>query len=522
MKKIMEDKRTKTLIIAIIISLLIAIISTSYAFFTISNKTGSEETITSGTMALTFHDGAKVETDFMIPGEYIEKSFYVTNTGSLATSYDIYLTEVINDFADKTDLVYELISNDGGYSTSNQIQVPSETTKIVDSQSIGTSTTHHYTLRITFLNKNEPQDDNQGRHFSGKLQINEYQSNEVVSNLPATIDTCPDCKYTFHLADYDESNYEFYNTLTYGSSATALTSSQINNLYTDYRELMAETGKNYFLGVKVNSTTNVIEKAYSCVVEGNSPFCIEGSTDGSNFINNKNYLESLYGNACTPYENFNLYCEGDYNKYVDAEGETDISEGDNGGCYIEGSGKAYCYIWVDDSNNNNETCTLSEDTCPGPNCVFASYEVGEITYGCDAEPLTNEQISNLYYDYNNIEYEMFMGLIINSTTNKVDRAYVCTERDNALLCVEASYDGSTFTNNRSILEASYGEFVDSVGCQEQRSERDNTLYGIECRDPHPEVFRSSANVDGSIGMNRMVGAVGCNISYFGIGQCRYY
>ena len=176
MKNLMKDKRTKTLIIAIIIALLVAIISTSYAFFTISNKTGSEETITSGTMALTLHDGPKIETNFMIPGEYIEKTFYVTNTGSLATSYDIYLSEVVNDFADKTDLVYTLTSSDGGYSTPSQVQVPSTETKIVDSQSIGTSTTHHYTLRITFLNKNEAQDDNQGKHFSGKLQINEYQA----------------------------------------------------------------------------------------------------------------------------------------------------------------------------------------------------------------------------------------------------------------------------------------------------------------------------------------------------------
>ena len=169
------EKRVKLLLLSIGIALLVAIISTSYAYFTISNKTGSEETITSGTMALTLHDGSKIETNFMIPGEYIEKSFSVTNTGNLATSYDIYLSEVVNDFADKTDLVYTLTSSDGGYSTPSQVQVPSSSAKIVDNQSIGTTTTHHYTLRITFLNKNEAQDDNQGKHFSGKIQINEYQ-----------------------------------------------------------------------------------------------------------------------------------------------------------------------------------------------------------------------------------------------------------------------------------------------------------------------------------------------------------
>ena len=206
-----KDNRAKILVMAIAISLLVAIISTSYAYFTISNKTGSEETITSGTMALTLHDGAKVETGFMIPGEYIEKTFYVTNTGNLATSYDIYLSEVINDFADKTDLVYTLTSNDGGYSTSGQVQVPSTETKIVDSQAIGTSTTHHYTLRITFLNKNEAQDDNQGKHFSGKLQINEYQAaNNGGGNQPTEEPELIDGSWSTPGSEVDLGGERFY------------------------------------------------------------------------------------------------------------------------------------------------------------------------------------------------------------------------------------------------------------------------------------------------------------------------
>ena len=280
------DKKVKLLLLSIGIALLVAIASTSYAYFTISNKTGSEETITSGTMALTLHDGAKIETDFMIPGEYIEKSFYVTNTGSLATSYDIYLSEVINDFADKTDLVYTLTSSDGGYNTSSQVQVPSASAKIVDNQSIGTSTTHHYTLRITFLNKNENQDDNQGKHFSGKIQINEYQDIDVIP----TIDTCPNCKYLFYLSsDYGSTEYIPYDGIT------PLSSTQMNMLQNNYEDVVEEVGKPVFLGLDVNENTNIVEKAYVCGIENDVPFCLEASKDGSTYTTNQEIMMPLFG-----------------------------------------------------------------------------------------------------------------------------------------------------------------------------------------------------------------------------------
>ena len=279
------DKKVKLLLLLIGIALLVAIISTSYAFFTISNKTGSEETITSGTMRLSLHDGSKIETNFMIPGEYIEKTFYVTNTGSLATSYDIYLSEVINDFADKTDLVYTLTSNDGGYSTSNQVQVPSASAKIVDNQSIGTSTTHHYTLRITFLNKNEAQDDNQGKHFSGKIQINEYTDVSQLSGCPGE-----DCKYLYYLSsDNGENDY-----ISFGTGATPLTNEQYNMLQDDYANVSG--GKLYFLGLVVNEDTHIVERAYSCGVLDTGLFCIEGTEDGSKHEYNKNdVLYPAYG-----------------------------------------------------------------------------------------------------------------------------------------------------------------------------------------------------------------------------------
>ena len=324
------DKKVKILLLSIGIALLVAIISTSYAYFTISNKTGSEETITSGTMALTLHDGAKIETDFMIPGEYIEKSFYVTNTGSLATSYDIYLSEVINDFADKTDLVYTLTSSDGGYSTPSQVQVPSASAKIVDNQAIGTSTTHHYTLRITFLNKNENQDDNQGKHFSGKIQINEYQdvnnSNEINNGCPGQ-----NCKYLYTSARYDSNTGGYVDIIPFNTSNDPLATNLYSSLVDDYQNIVTNDEKSIFYGFIIDDSTHIIDRRYLCAIENNDLYCIEATTDGSKHSSNVDTLLSIYGlwdensgKGCQDTEYNTYQCQGDLTAGSSPTGEISI------------------------------------------------------------------------------------------------------------------------------------------------------------------------------------------------------
>ena len=174
----------KLVIVSVAVALLIVVTITvsSYAYFTISNKEGEETVIKSGTMTLKLTDGNTITANNLLPGQYIEKEFSIENTGNIDSAYDVYLSEVINSFADKTDLVYEITSNDGGYNTTNQVQVPSSSHKIINNQSIEVGKTHHYKLKLTFLNKNTNQDANQGKVFSAKIQINEYKDVETTVN----------------------------------------------------------------------------------------------------------------------------------------------------------------------------------------------------------------------------------------------------------------------------------------------------------------------------------------------------
>src|SRR5574344_2869475 len=127
----MKKKEIITLIVVIALTLIITGVG-SYAYFT-AQVTGTSQanTITSGTMDITYADGPSITLDNAIPGDTVIKTFTVTNTGNVDSNYDVYLSEVNNGFADQTDLAYSLTSTDGRYSTTSDIQVPSAATKIV-------------------------------------------------------------------------------------------------------------------------------------------------------------------------------------------------------------------------------------------------------------------------------------------------------------------------------------------------------------------------------------------------------
>ena len=150
-------------------------IASSYAYF-VANVSGNKDTnnvvVTNGVMALEYKDGDAINLDNAIPGSSVTKTFTVKNTGNVSTNYTIYFSELSNKFVDKTDLVYTLTSSDGGKSVA-QTQVPSTNEAMVSNYAIDAGKTHTYTLTITFLNKDENQDDNQAVSFSTKVTINE-------------------------------------------------------------------------------------------------------------------------------------------------------------------------------------------------------------------------------------------------------------------------------------------------------------------------------------------------------------
>ena len=171
MKLKMLNKKYQITLLVIAIMLIIS--GVSYAYFAvIANGTSNNNIVTSGTMKITYTDGPQVSLENAIPGDNLTKTFTVKNTGTVDTKYDIYLSDVVNTFVDKSDLVYTLTS-DTGANVTVDTEIPSASSKIVSLQNITPNETQSYTLTIKFLNKNEVQDDNQGKLLKTIIKINE-------------------------------------------------------------------------------------------------------------------------------------------------------------------------------------------------------------------------------------------------------------------------------------------------------------------------------------------------------------
>ena len=183
----MDKKSELKLIILCLTLLLITSIGVSFAYFSTA-VTGNYEdiTIASGTMRLSYEETRNVSLTNALPGDYATKEFSVKNIGTLTSTYNVWLTNVFNYFTDKTDLVYSLTSNDANVNITN-IQAPASDGSITDEITIEPNETHHYTLTITFLNKNERQNDNQGASFSGMIDLNNYSYIEDMKTVKSYI-----------------------------------------------------------------------------------------------------------------------------------------------------------------------------------------------------------------------------------------------------------------------------------------------------------------------------------------------
>ena len=164
---------SKKVIIGIALSfLLLSAIGFTYAFFTATvngNEDAKDQVVETGTLSLVYKDGQEISLNNAYPGDSINKTFTVTNTGTLIADYSINLSELINTIENDELVIegaclsYEKYDSDKSIKDvcmdiDNQIVPMSDTATnatIKNNISIKPGITHEYTLKMTFIETND-------------------------------------------------------------------------------------------------------------------------------------------------------------------------------------------------------------------------------------------------------------------------------------------------------------------------------------------------------------------------------
>ena len=171
----------KKVIIPVIASLVTVIVlsGVSYAYFSakIKENNKTETVLKSNELNLIFTGTNEITANNMIPGDSFTKTFTVENTSNRAVDYNIYMENITNEFNE--DLVYTLEDTTGSVIGETPLPVTNKDKSYLKTGiSIEANTIKTYTLKITFKNTEEPQNDYQGKTFKGTLGIDTKKINK--------------------------------------------------------------------------------------------------------------------------------------------------------------------------------------------------------------------------------------------------------------------------------------------------------------------------------------------------------
>ena len=172
----MKDK--KILYGMFLIFTFILVTGLTYAFFSLTttgNDIAETVNVTTTELKLNFTDGKYIELKEAMPGDYITKTFSVENNGTETGYYKINWQE-FNNKIDNDELQVEFTCK--SYKGSTESGTCSSLTReaaynrdLKSNIEIASGIRHEYTLKLTFMDTNQNQNDNQGKSFSGVLRV---------------------------------------------------------------------------------------------------------------------------------------------------------------------------------------------------------------------------------------------------------------------------------------------------------------------------------------------------------------
>lgn len=171
----MVDNMNKKRIIITVVLLIAAIVliaGLSYAFYApeIDKNIPSSSELVTPYLSLNVIDGNEINIEHVLPGQKVIKTFSVQNTGTGSITYQVALTDVLNELVRYPDLVYTITSTNNGGSVTNQI-FPTTDALLLHDVEIAPNTTQEYTMEITFKNLDLDQSIDCDKTIAGTIQI---------------------------------------------------------------------------------------------------------------------------------------------------------------------------------------------------------------------------------------------------------------------------------------------------------------------------------------------------------------
>ena len=179
-EKIRNISNKKFILFSILSCLLILTIGTTYAFFTtniLGNSDAKSTQVYAGIMSLKLDGTTITSADGMYPGASHTIEFSVENTGTLTTTYELDMKEVYNDL-NNSYMVYTITKNDE--LVKEETVVPQIDDVLLPAVVIAPQEIENYKLTITYKNSDSLQNSDEGKSFSGRVQISGIDSSNYL------------------------------------------------------------------------------------------------------------------------------------------------------------------------------------------------------------------------------------------------------------------------------------------------------------------------------------------------------
>lgn len=172
------ERVEKIIFVFILLFVFIGTVSFTYGYFKAEFSYQSDELkVTTGTLKLDYVDNSPlIYKESFKPGDVITKTFTVENTGTLDTTYDliwkVYKNEITNNELVIKGICDSMTTNNIMSGTCSNIEEKPVTKDNLKSKvNIASGIKHKYTIEITFKNLDEEQNYNQGKSFSGIVNV---------------------------------------------------------------------------------------------------------------------------------------------------------------------------------------------------------------------------------------------------------------------------------------------------------------------------------------------------------------